>query len=135
MTDWNAQIIDEYRATGGHPAAFANQPLVLVHMRGARTGNAVVKPLAVLEEDGRLFVFASAGGRPQHPQWYFNLKANPNVEVEHGTDRFPAVATEVTGTERDRIYAAQAAFNPGFADYQSKSTRTIPVFELTRATP
>jgi deazaflavin-dependent oxidoreductase (nitroreductase family) len=132
VTDWNAQIIEEYRATGGHPAAFAQQPLVLVHMRGARSGAAMIKPLAVLEEDGRMYVFASAGGRPQHPQWYHNLKANPDVEIEQGTDRFAATASEVTGAERDRVYAVQSAFNPGFSEYQEKTDRIIPVFELVR---
>lgn len=132
MSDWNTQVINEFRANGGHVAAFDKQPLVLVHITGARSGQVRVKPLAVFEQDGRLFVFASAAGAPRHPAWYHNLKAHPEVTVERGTQTFPAIAVEVTGAERDRVFAAQSARNPGFADYQAKTDRVIPVIELVR---
>ena len=92
-----------------------------------------MNPLAYLKRDDTLYVFASFNARPINPAWYHNLKAHPKVTVEVGTDRFDAVATEVLGAERDEIYAEQAAFNPGFAEYEKTTTRVIPVIGLTRA--
>lgn len=131
--DWNAGIIKEFRENGGKVAAFESQPLLLLHMTGARSGEERVKPLAVLTEGETHYVFASAGGRDAHPSWYYNLKAHPKVTVESAEETFAAVATEITGAERDEVYARQAAFNPNFAAYQEKTSRVIPVFALTRA--
>jgi deazaflavin-dependent oxidoreductase (nitroreductase family) len=131
--DWNASIIKEFRDNGGKVAAFGHQPLLLLHTTGARSGETRVKPLAYLADGDRIYVFASMGGRPTNPAWYHNLLANPKVKVELGGETFDAVATEVTGAERDEIYARQAAFNSNFADYEAKTTRVIPVIALTRA--
>ena len=83
-------------------------------------------------EDERMFVFASKAGAPTNPDWYYNLKAHPDVTVEVGVERFTARATVITGPERDRIYADHAAQYPGFAEYQEKTDRVIPVVELER---
>jgi deazaflavin-dependent oxidoreductase (nitroreductase family) len=103
-----------------------------VHNTGARTGTRRITPLVRLLADGRLFVFASKGGADEHPAWYHNLVANPEITVETGTETFPAVAQVLTGAERDEIYAKQSVVEPQFADYQRKTSRVIPVVELRR---
>jgi deazaflavin-dependent oxidoreductase (nitroreductase family) len=85
-----------------------------------------------LPDGDRLLVFASKGGSPTNPDWYHNLVANPKASVEVGTERYDVNATVLTGEERDRFYAQQAELYPGFADYQAKTTRTIPVVALER---
>jgi deazaflavin-dependent oxidoreductase (nitroreductase family) len=131
--NWNDEIITEFRANGGTVKAFAKQPLLLLHTTGAKSGAERVNPLAYLERDDTLYVFASFNARPINPAWYHNLKAHPKVTVEVGSETFKAVATEVLGAERDDVYAEQAAFNPGFAEYETKTTRVIPVIALARA--
>jgi deazaflavin-dependent oxidoreductase (nitroreductase family) len=84
------------------------------------------------DDGNRLLVYASKGGAPTHPAWYHNLVANPRVTVEVGTERFEADATVITGEERDRLYDRHAAEFPGFAEYQAKTNRTIPVVALKR---
>jgi deazaflavin-dependent oxidoreductase (nitroreductase family) len=79
-----------------------------------------------------MFVFASKAGAPTNPDWYHNLVAHPEVTVEAGAERFSARASVITGPERERIYAAHAADFPGFAEYQEKTDRIIPVVELER---
>ena len=134
MSDWNAKIIDEFRANQGRVGGnFEGAPMCLLHTTGARSGTERVNPMMYLELDGRRFVFASKGGAPTNPDWYHNLVANPSVEVEIGTTTYRATATPLGGEERDRIYAEQARRYPGFAEYQAKTNRVIPVVEL-RAT-
>ena len=129
--DWNRQIIEEFRANEGKVGGqFAGAPLVLLTTTGARSGQPRTSPMMYLDEGGRRYVFASKAGAPTNPDWYHNLKANPEVTVEVGTDELRATAREVTGAERDRIYAHQAGLYPGFAEYQEKTDRTIPVVEL-----
>jgi deazaflavin-dependent oxidoreductase (nitroreductase family) len=132
-TNWNDEIIKEFRANGGTAKAFAKQPILLLHTTGAKSGAERVNPLAYLRRGDTLYVFATFNARPMNPAWYHNLKAHPQVTIEVGTDTFDATATELTGAERDEVYAEQAAFNPGFAEYEQKTTRTIPVIALTRA--
>jgi deazaflavin-dependent oxidoreductase (nitroreductase family) len=131
--NWNDDVINEFRANAGAVKAFARQPILLLHTTGAKSGAERVNPLAYLKRDDTLYVFASFNARPINPAWYHNLKAHPKVTVEVGTEMFDAVATEVLGAERDEIYTEQAAFNPGFAEYEKKTTRVIPVIALTRA--
>ena len=131
--DWNAGIIEEFRVNGGTAAAFAKQPILLLHTTGAKSGQKRINPLAYLAEGDRVYVFASNEGRPTNPDWFHNLMADSNVTVELGIEMFPSIATVLSGAERDRVYAVQAAFNPGFAEYEAKTTRTIPVVELTRS--
>ena len=130
--DFNGQVIEEFRANGG-PAGgmFEGKPLLLLHNVGAKSGQEYVTPLVYLGEDGRTFIFASKGGAPNHPGWFHNLKANPDVAMEIGSDKLDVVATELTGEERDRIYAIQEERQPQFAEYAQKTDRKIPVIELT----
>lgn len=131
--DRNALIIEEFRANEGRVGGpFTGAPVLLLHTIGARTRARRVNPMMYLDEDGHLYVFASKAGADTHPDWFHNLRANARVEVELGTERFAATAVPVTGEERDRIYALQAARYPGFAEYQAKTTRVIPVVELVR---
>lgn len=99
---------------------------------GARTGQQYTTPLMYLKDGDRYLVFASKGGAPTNPAWYHNALANPTVTVEVETETIQARATEVQGAERDRLYAEQARRYPGFADYQAKTTRIIPVIALER---
>jgi deazaflavin-dependent oxidoreductase (nitroreductase family) len=132
--DWNDKIIAEFRANGGQVGGnFKGAPLLLLGTTGARSGEPRVNPMMYFDYGDRLMVFASYAGQPVNPAWYHNLKANPEVTVEVGTETYRAIATEVTGAERDEIFAEQSAKYTGFADYQTKTTRVIPVIALTRA--
>jgi deazaflavin-dependent oxidoreductase (nitroreductase family) len=134
VNDWNARIIAEFRANGGSVGGmFEGAPMVLLTTTGAKTGAQRVNPLVALPEGDRLYVFASAGGSPKHPDWFHNLRANPGVVVEYGTVRFPATATVLGVEERARVFAAQIAARPQFARYQEATSREIPVVELVRA--
>ena len=109
---------------------FEGATLLLLHTTGAKSGLERVNPMMYLEQDGRTFVFASKAGAPTHPDWYHNLVANPAVTVEIGTDTRSATAIVLDDDERASVYAVQAERFPGFAEYQSKTSRTIPVVEL-----
>ena len=129
--DWNARIIEEFRANGGQVGGqFEGAPMLLLHTTGARSGQERVNPMMYLDFEGRRFVFASKAGADTHPDWYHNLVAHPEVSVEAGTETYRAAAEPVMDPERDRIYAEQARRYPGFAEYAAKTTRVIPVVEL-----
>jgi deazaflavin-dependent oxidoreductase (nitroreductase family) len=132
MNDFNRSIVDEFRANHGRVGGpFEGAPIVLLTTTGAKTGATRVNPLAALPgDDGTLYVFASKGGAPTNPDWYYNLLAHPDVEVEYGDERFPAVASEVRGAERDHLFSEQVKRMPGFGDYEKNTTRVIPVIEL-----
>jgi deazaflavin-dependent oxidoreductase (nitroreductase family) len=134
MNDFNQAVIDEFRANHGKVGGgFEGAPLVLLTTTGARTGEHRINPLvAQLNDDETMYVFGSAGGGPRHPDWYYNLMANPQVEVEFGDDKFTATATVLSGPKRDEIYARQVELFPAFGDYEKNTTRTIPVVTLTR---
>jgi deazaflavin-dependent oxidoreductase (nitroreductase family) len=147
VNDWNAQMIEQFRTNRGKLGGqFEGAPMVLLTTTGAKSGQARVNPMMYLAEAGlpgseseessgvrdRIYVFASKAGAPTNPDWYHNLVANPHVTVERGAEKYEAVATPITGAERDRIYAIQAERYPGFAEYQEKTTRTIPVVSLER---
>jgi deazaflavin-dependent oxidoreductase (nitroreductase family) len=131
-SNWNQSVIDEFRANGGRVAAFAHQPLLLLHHRGARSGIERVNPLAYQEVDHGYAVFASKGGAPTNPDWFHNLIANPDASVEVGAEAVPVHARVADGEERERIWQEQKRRNPGFADYERKTTRRIPVVVLER---
>lgn len=131
-TDFNARIIDEFRANGGEVGGmFAGTPLLLLHHMGAKSGQTRVNPLAYARDGERYVVFASKAGAPENPAWYHNLKAHPEATIEVGTDMMSVVASEATGEERERLFSAQAERSPQFAEYQSKTARMIPVMVLT----
>ena len=131
--DFNAKIIEEFRANDGKVGGpFAGAPMVLLTTTGAKSGRKLTTPLMYLPDGDRMVIFASKGGAPANPAWYHNLVANPEVTLEVGSQKFEANATVVTGDERDTLYARQAKLYPGFADYQAKTSRLIPVVALTR---
>jgi deazaflavin-dependent oxidoreductase (nitroreductase family) len=133
MNDFNTKIIEEFRANAGTVGGpFEGAPMVLVHHRGAKTGTERVAPLVYQRVGDDVVVFGSKGGAPSHPQWYLNLVANPETTIEVGTETIPVRAEVITGEERDRLYARQAADRPAFAEYQAKTKRRIPVIALTR---
>lgn len=131
--DWNTKVIEEFRANGGKVGGqFEGLPLLLLHTRGAKSGAERVNPVAYQATDGVLAVFASKGGAPTNPDWYRNLVANPQVTVEVGTDTFDAQARVAEGEERERIWERQKQDVPGFAEYERRTDREIPVVVLER---
>ena len=132
--DWNAKIIEEFRANNGKVGGnFEGAPLLLLHTTGAKTGRERVHPMMYLPVDGQYAVFASKAGAPENPAWFSNLVANPDVTVEMGNETFRARATVAERPERDRLYRQQAERYPGFAEYEAKTDRVIPVVLLQRA--
>jgi deazaflavin-dependent oxidoreductase (nitroreductase family) len=133
MSDFNQQVIEEFRGNAGKVGGgFGGAPMVLLTTTGAKSGKRTTTPLVYLSEGERVYVFASKGGAPTNPAWYHNLVAHPRVSVEIGPESYEADAAIITGGEHDRVFAAQAAIMPGFADYQAKTSRVIPVIELRR---
>jgi deazaflavin-dependent oxidoreductase (nitroreductase family) len=131
MSDFNAKIIDEFRANAGKVGGpFEGAPVLLLHTRGAKTGVDRVHPVVYQSVGDALAVFASKGGAPTNPDWYHNLTANPDVKVELGTGKFDARARVLEGEEREPIWAKQKQLMPGFAEYEQKTTRQIPVVLL-----
>ncbi len=106
--------------------------MLLLTTSGARSGKQHTAPTMYLRDGDRLLVFASKAGAPTHPDWYHNVLAHPEVTVEVGNETYKATATPLSGEERDRLYAKQAQLYPQFADYQSRTSRKIPVVALQR---
>lgn len=132
--DFNARIIDEFRANSGKVGGmFENAPLLLLQHTGARSGQSRINPLACARDGERYVIFASKAGAPTNPDWYYNLKAHPEAQIEVGTNTIDVVASEATGEERERLFHAQAERAPAFAEYQAKTERVIPVIVLTPA--
>jgi deazaflavin-dependent oxidoreductase (nitroreductase family) len=134
INDWNKQIIEEFRANGGKVGGpFEGAPMILVHHTGARTGTERVTPLVSFpEDDGRYVIVASKAGAPTNPDWYHNLKAHPRTSVEVGTETFPVEVVELEGAERETVWTKVKQASPGFAEYERKTTRTIPLLRLVR---
>jgi len=131
--DFNAQNIAQFRKNHGKLGGyFEGAPILLLNTIGRRSGKPHVVPVMYLKDGERFLVFASKGGADQHPDWYFNLKAHPDLQIEVGDDKFDVLAEELTGGERDTLYNRQATLYPSFADYQRKTKRIIPVIALTR---
>ena len=139
VNDWNSRVIAEFRANGGKVGGqFEGAPVVLMHHIGRKSGKESVNPVMYLPDEGdpaTIYVFASKGGAPTHPDWYWNMTEAGTAVVEVGTETYPVTVRDVTGDERDTIYAEQASRYPGFAEYAVKTDgiRTIPVLALTRA--
>ncbi len=133
VNDFNQRLIEEYRATGGKVGGqFAGRPLLLLTTTGAKSGQPRTQPLVYTVDGDRLVIIASKGGAPTNPAWYHNLLANPQATVELGAETFEVRATRIEGEERRRLYDAQAALMPTFADYEKKTSRDIPLFVLER---
>jgi deazaflavin-dependent oxidoreductase (nitroreductase family) len=134
MSDFNREIIDEFRTHEGKVGGqFEGAPLLLLHSTGARSGAERVNPVMYRRlGDDRVAVFASKGGHPTNPDWFHNLVAHPDAAVEIGTETHPVRAHVAAGPERDEIWSAQKAEWPGFADYESRAGREIPVVVLER---
>lgn len=131
--DWNHGVIEEFRSNGGKVGGgFKGAPLLLLHTTGAKSGQPRVNPLMYLPDGDRWIVFASKGGAPTSPDWYHNLVANPQLRIEVGTDSVDVTAKVADSGERDELYTRQAALYPGFAEYERKTARKIPVGILTR---
>jgi len=130
--DWNRDVIDEFRSNAGKVKAFEGRPLLLLHHKGAKTGTERVNPLVYLPVDGNFAVFGSKAGAPTNPDWYHNLRANPDTQVEVGAETIPVRARVAEGEERDRIWEEQKRVNTNFADYEKLTTRPIPVVILER---
>jgi len=127
------RVISDFRAHEGRVGGnFEGAPILLLHTIGARSGAERVNPMMYLEEGGRIYVFASKSGADTNPDWYLNLVAHAAVTVERGTETYQATAQPIEGEEHGRIFAIQAARYPGFAEYQAKTSRVIPVVELVR---
>ena len=117
MSDWNKQVIEEFRANDGKVGGyFENMTLLLLHTTGAKSGNPRLNPVAYLPDGDRFVIIASKAGAPTNPDWYYNLVANPQVGVEVGTEKFQALATVAEEPERTELYEKMASFYPGFAE-------------------
>lgn len=133
MTEFNQNLIDEFRANGGKVAGrFANAPLLLLTTAGAKSGQPRTTPLVYTREGDDFVIIASKGGAPTHPDWYHNLRAHPEAEVELPGERFKVQATFPQGEEHSRLYAQMGAQMPFFIEYQRNTKRAIPVVLLHR---
>src|SRR5262245_35082225 len=133
MSDHNQQVIQEFRANGGQVGGyFEGATLLLLHTIGAKSGTTRVNPLVYTTDGDRLVIVASKGGAPTNPDWFYNLRANPIVTVEQGTEQFRARATIADEPERTRLFGKMVAKMAGFAEYQRKTTRQLPVVVLER---
>jgi len=129
--DWNQKVIEEFRANEGRVGPpFEGTPVLLLHTTGAKSGQPRLHPVVYRKDGENLVIFASKAGAPVHPSWYHNLLAHPRVQVEVDTRTLDVAARVATGEERERLWAAQTAESPGFAGYQQKTTRQIPVVVL-----
>lgn len=131
---FNDGIVEEFRTNGGKVGGqFANADLLLLTTTGAKSGQPRISPLAYFRIDGKLIIIGSFAGAPVSPAWVHNLRANPAARIEIGTDAYDVTAHELDRAERDEVFAEIAAAAPGFAEYQAKTSRVIPLFELRRA--
>jgi deazaflavin-dependent oxidoreductase (nitroreductase family) len=134
VADFNQHIVDEFRANQGtvETAGFGRS-LVLLHHRGAQSGTERVSPVMGIPSDGGWFIAASKGGAPENPAWFHNLVVHPDTVIETPDEGEVAVhAVELRGAERDAAWALFTTRSPGFAEYERRTTRTIPVLELRR---
>ena len=134
FTAINARVVDEFRSNGGKVGGqFEGIPLLLLSTTGIKSGQPRLSPLAYLTIDGKTIIIGSFGGADVDPAWVHNLRANPRGNVEVGTQTFDVIARELPPEERDDVFGKVVAVAPGFGDYQSKTDRVIPLFELQRA--
>jgi deazaflavin-dependent oxidoreductase (nitroreductase family) len=130
LSEFDTQIISEFRAAGGSAASVGEMPLVLLQHVGV-SGMPRVSPLAYVEDAGRYVLLASGGGRPMHPAWYRNLMARRSATIEVGTETIDVDVSEAVGEERERLFGALVARVPEFAEYLGMTDRVMPVVLLT----
>ena len=134
LNEFNAAIVEEFRANGGKVGGpFEGGTLLLLHTTGAKSGQPRLSPLAYLTIDGKMLIIGSYAGAPEDPAWVHNLRALPKAHIEVGTDAYNVDVRELPLDERNELYEKVVAVAPGFGEYQAKTTRVIPLFELTRA--
>jgi deazaflavin-dependent oxidoreductase (nitroreductase family) len=131
MNDWNKKIVEEFRANGGKVGGqFAGAPLLILHSTGAKSGQARIVPVMYQADGDNYAIFASKAGAPTNPDWYHNLVANPHASIEVGDKTLKVVAHVADGGTRDRLWSTQKERYPGFAEYEAKTDRQIPVVVL-----
>ena len=131
-SEWARNQVELYESSGGtEGTTMRDKPVIILTTRGAKSGKIRKTPLMRVEHDGEYAVVASEGGAPTHPQWYHNLVADPHVELQDGPTKQAMTAREVTGDERATWWRRAVAAWPDYADYQTKTERTIPVFVLS----
>jgi deazaflavin-dependent oxidoreductase (nitroreductase family) len=128
----NDPVVDEFRANEGTVNGFNGADVLLLTTTGAKSGQPRLTPLAYFMIEGKLIIVGSKGGFDRHPDWVHNLRANPRAHVEVGTKDYDVIVRELPSVERDETYPKVVALQPGFGDYQAKTSRVIPLFELTR---
>lgn len=134
LNAFNSAIVDEFRSNGGKVGGpFEGATLLLLHTTGAKSGQPRLSPLAYLMIDDKMLIVGSFAGAPKDPAWVHNLRATPQAHIEVGTDAYDVDVRELPIAERDELYPKIVAVAPGFGDYQSNTTRVIPLFELTRS--
>ena len=130
---FNQGIVEEFRANGGKCGGmFEGNPMILLNMKGAKSGRDLISPLSYCADGDDCIIMASAGGSPKHPNWYHNLVAHPDITVERGTEKYAAKAVLTAGDDRTDAYTRMVTAMPRFADYQAGVDREIPVFRLVR---
>ena len=133
-SDWARKQAEAYEASDGKDAAdMKGKPIIVLTSVGAKTGKLRKTPLMKVEHGGQYAVVASLGGAPKHPVWYWNLKANPEVELQDGPDKLDLHAREVEGAERDEWWERAVQAWPDYANYEQKTTRVIPAFVLEQS--
>ena len=134
LDEMNAKVLAEFRANHGKVGGlFEGFPMILVHHKGAKSGIERIAPLVYTKDGDRYVIVASKGGHPTHPDWYHNLVAHPDIQIEIGDQTFPVRASLAQGEERQRLFDEQAKLMPNFKDYEKAVVghREIPVFLLT----
>jgi len=134
LDEFNRNVVEEFRANGGKVGGpFADGQILLLHTTGAKSGAPRLSPLAYLTIDGKMVIIGSYAGAPKDPAWVHNLRVNPSARIEVGTDAYDVTARELPDDERDATYPKVIERAPVFAEYQANTTRSIPLFELVRA--
>ena len=134
LNAFNAAIVEEFRANGGKVGGpFEGGTLLLLHTTGAKSGQPRLSPLAYLAVEGKMLIVGSYAGAPKDPAWVHNLRAKPTAHIEVGNDAYDVNVRELPDDERDAAYPKIVEAAPVFAEYQANTTRSIPLFELTRA--
>lgn len=129
---FNAKVIEEFRANSGNVPSLPTGPVLLLTHKGAKSGQVRTSPLVYATDGGRIVIAASKAGAPNHPHWYLNIAANPEVTLEVGAEKYQARAVTVAGAERDRLYQVIASAMPIFNEYAAKTDRVIPVVVFER---